>query len=767
MVPVAGVVAAAVVAVVAQYHPLGAARAGGVISALVLLATGVMLLLNARGRDDRLAIRLLAAAMVVLALSQALVAGYVGDHTVAYPTAGDDVGVLSVGLFFAALVVGTRGRSRSIDLMRVALDALLLGLSAALLVWRLVLKDELFVDSVAHGVSVSAMSMIMIDCALLAMLALLWLRELETGLLLATLGMALVTTCDVLVVRAVGDPGGRWPWQVGVLSCVAFSLVAAAALRYLPQRSLRQWTVGDEAGARADVRVTVATTLASLALLGGANVTVLRESAGVDRTTATLTMLVVVVFAAREVVGGVLRRSMLRGLTTLAFRDPLTSLGNRRALALRHQSLAGTGVTSLLTLDLDGFKEVNDVLGHARGDALLVSVAEQVAGCLPPDVEAFRIGGDEFAVVVPGDPERALAVAEHLLCAVRSASLSVPGAEVMNVSASIGVAALGPVSPDAGRGPRPSRHGPEAPDVLRALVESGVALRAAKAAGRDRVELFDGPVAAGHRRNQLVERRLRESIDEGTVVPHYQPVVDLRTRAVVGFEALARWDDEVLGRVGPDEFIPVAERCGLVTELGAAVLRRAVRDVVDMHEQHPDLGPLRMAVNCSAVQLRRAGYADTVLSECAAAGLSPEHLIVEVTESLLIDPGDPALRQLALLRDMGVNVAIDDFGSGYSSLAYLTRMPANILKLDRELVSRVVDDPRARHIISSIIGLAGGLQMDVVMEGVETTEVHEVVSDAGGGFGQGWLYGAAAPTSEVIALVRRINAAALLPLGRR
>ena len=580
------------------------------------------------------------------------------------------------------------------------------------------------------------MVILLTEAVLVGLLVLLWLRDLDHGLLPAIAGLGVYVGTDLAITVSILGPGHVRPWQAVALRCVAWPLIGVGVLRYTAMTGARR---GDGPSERADARVTVATTVASVAMLVVALATLLSTRV-LDVVTVQLALVVVFVFGAREVVNGLLRQALLRGLTQQAHHDPLTGLGNRRALT-RRLDAGAPGGAAVLTLDLDGFKEVNDVLGHARGDALLVAVATSVAAApistKSLHVEAFRIGGDEFAVVVPGATERAHVVAEDLLGAVRAAAQAVPGAAAVQVSASVGVAVLGT-------------------DVLTGLVESGVALRAAKEAGRDRVELYDGPIAARHRRGLAVERRLREAVAAGGVVAHYQPVVDLRTGRVVGVEALARWDDPELGRVAPDEFIPVAERSGLIAALGAGVLRQSVGDIASKNAGS-DVGALTLGVNCSVAQLRRTGWADAVLALLTELGLPPARLAVEVTESLFVDVDDPAVRELRALRTAGVQVAIDDFGSGYSSLAYLARMPATILKIDRALTAQVLVDARSEAVLRSIVTLAVSLPMDVVVEGVETRAEHDLVRDAGASFGQGWLYAAAVPIDQLAAVVADIN----------
>jgi EAL domain-containing protein (putative c-di-GMP-specific phosphodiesterase class I) len=241
---------------------------------------------------------------------------------------------------------------------------------------------------------------------------------------------------------------------------------------------------------------------------------------------------------------------------------------------------------------------------------------------------------------------------------------------------------------------------------------------------------------------------------------HYQPLVDLATGRVAGVEALARWTDPLLGRVGPDEFIPLAEQSGLIRALGSGVLRRAVDDIVSSGDRLPDL---TLAVNASAVQARHAHFAREVLDVLDGAGMPPVRLTIEVTESVFVDADDPALAQLTLLREQGVHVAIDDFGSGFSALAYLGRLPASVLKIDQALTGQVGDD-RSYAVMQAVVSLAHTMPMAVVVEGIETPEVEELVRSTGAEQGQGWLYAAAVPVDRLAATVATLeNAIPLIP----
>ena len=756
--PVSGLLAALAVVVVAGAQPRLAVAMGSLAAFLIAAGTGaVMITMRGRSLPGRPPLSMIGAAIMVWGLGQLIISTEMLTNRYGYPSIGDAIALVGVPLAIAGLVRTARTGARAMDVARLALDASLIGASAAILFWRLVFEGRLFVAGADAG-SVMALIVIVAECTVLALVLMVWLRDLDNGLLIALVGVATYTVADLITVYAVAVPGQMWPWQTALLWCFAWPAIGMGMLLFAPIR--RTAAARGIELQRSDARVTIATTVISLTLLAGGVATIFIQRR-FDPATVALALLVTAVFGAREAVIGLQRQSMLGSLSHLAFHDPLTGLGNRRALTNTLDALDVNERTNVLTLDLDGFKEVNDILGHIRGDALLVAVSEHMIECLPADAEAFRIGGDEFAVVVVGTHDRALSIAERLLDAVRRAAESVPGVGAVRTSASIGLARLGEPSVAI----QPAQSG--STDAFVGLVESGVALRAAKEAGRDRVELYDGTVAARHRRGLLVERRLRGAISTGTLVPHYQPMVDLQNGRVYGFEALARWEDDELGSVGPDEFIPVAERSGLVTALGASMLSQVIEDAAELSLIAPDLGPLRMGVNASVAQLRKQGFAAEVIKHLDDRDLPHGVLVVEVTESLFVDIDDPAVRELATLLAAGIHVAIDDFGSGYSNLGYLSRVPASILKIDSELTSRVLHDHRSRAVLSSIVALANGLSLDVVVEGIETAAVHDLVCEIGGRFGQGWLYGAAVPFAEVVEAVRAINAGFLVPRQRQ
>jgi EAL domain-containing protein (putative c-di-GMP-specific phosphodiesterase class I) len=296
---------------------------------------------------------------------------------------------------------------------------------------------------------------------------------------------------------------------------------------------------------------------------------------------------------------------------------------------------------------------------------------------------------------------------------------------------------------------------PTVVDPLGALSASGAALRVAKAAGRNRVEVYDAGVAQIRQRRLRVEERLRSAVESGAITVLFQPIVDLRRGVLAGAEALARWNDPQLGRVDPGEFITVAEQTGLVVAIGEQILEATLSDGVK--EGLFDRG-LRLSCNVSPVQLRVPGFHQVVQEAIASHGVPRDQLVIEVTEQVLVEEGQAA-QTLHRLAALGITIAIDDFGTGYSALGYLQRLPADILKIDRSLTSSLVAEPRSRAITRAVLDLGRTVGVNVVVEGVETSQVDDLVRRMGVGFGQGLHYGAAMTASELGAMADRLNAA--------
>ena len=430
------------------------------------------------------------------------------------------------------------------------------------------------------------------------------------------------------------------------------------------------------------------------------------------------------------------RRTQAR-IAHMARHDGLTNLPNRYAFRERLQealqeSAAGGAMLSVMCLDLDNFKEVNDTLGHPTGDALLCAAAERLTACIRESDMVARFGGDEFAVLQPAiervdDAER---LATRLVEEMRKPFLI--NNELVYATGSVGIS----LSP---------RHGHD-PDVL--LKNADLALYAAKADGRRTYRFFDAEMDERLTRRHIMERDLRQAVAAGDFALHYQPVVHLRSMKMTGLEALIRWPHAVHGMVPPSKFIPVAEETGLIGEIGRWVLQQACADAA----QWP--AHLKVSVNLSAAQFAQGDIVEDIRSALSRAGLRPDRLVVEITESLLLTENTATVDTLHRLKALGVHIAMDDFGTGYSSLSYLRKYPFDRIKIDRAFVNAAKGggDQNAA-IIRTIVNLGASLGMTTVAEGVETDDDLEMLLAAGCPEGQGYLFSPPVPRDKVFEIL--------------
>jgi len=393
-----------------------------------------------------------------------------------------------------------------------------------------------------------------------------------------------------------------------------------------------------------------------------------------------------------------------------AIHDPLTGLYNRallldRATAALDSHGPASGTVGMVLLDLDHFKVVNDSLGHEVGDAALIAITPRLAAALEPADTLARIGGDEFAVLCVdlANPLDAVDRAGRLAQALAE-PIEIAGAPYV-AAASIGVAVAG--APGA--------------DALGLLRDADAAMNRAKGGGRNRIEIFDRSIRYEALRRLQLEHDLRAAIAGDGLILEYQPVVDTATGAPVALEALVRWDHPVRGRIGPDEFVPLAEQTGLVVELGDWVLRTALSHLAQWQLVQLYDPPLKVSVNVSGHQLAVAGFANRVAELLRATPIAPGSLGIEITESVIIDVA-VAHETLEVLRALGVTVLLDDFGTGYSSLAYLEQFPIDVLKIDRSFVVRLDEGNDRAVVLEAILAMARALHLDVIAEGVESAE---------------------------------------------
>jgi diguanylate cyclase (GGDEF)-like protein/PAS domain S-box-containing protein len=435
------------------------------------------------------------------------------------------------------------------------------------------------------------------------------------------------------------------------------------------------------------------------------------------------------------------RRRLEEQLTHQAFHDPLTGLANRalfrdrvsHALALAQRR--GSPVT-VLFLDLDDFKTVNDSLGHAEGDRLLIAAAERFLACARSADTVARLGGDEFAILIEGAdgpeglPERLAAAMSH--------PFSLSGNQV-RVTASIGVASASPED--------------RADDLLR---NADMAMYAAKRHGKGRAETYESRMYADIRERLDLEAALRIAIERRELTLFYQPIVSLQNGDIYGLEALLRWEHPQFGRLLPQHFVPLAEETGLIVQLGSWVLGEACRQLQVWRAAHPERS-LAISVNISGRQLQGAGLNDALRQTLTSSGVEPSSVVLEITESVLMQQTDAVLERLQQLKALGVRLAIDDFGTGYSSLSYLQRFPIDILKIAKPFVEEVGMGADRSALARAIVGLGDTLKLQTIAEGIERAEQRSALIELGCTLGQGhhfWAALSAAAIDELLSTDR-------------
>jgi diguanylate cyclase (GGDEF)-like protein/PAS domain S-box-containing protein len=415
------------------------------------------------------------------------------------------------------------------------------------------------------------------------------------------------------------------------------------------------------------------------------------------------------------------RRAFEDELSRQALHDPLTGLPNRMMLlnrlteALRSEP-GSEGSVSVILVDLDGFKNVNDALGHPAGDELLRIAAQRLLGCVREGDTAARLGGDEFAVLAGHSPH-AVAVGRRIVD-ILSQPFTLAGQEV-RVSASIGIA---------------HHQGSEAAEDL--LRDADIAMYVAKNRGSGRVEVFEPAMGVRALRRISLQQQVARAVDLGEIEVHYQPIIDLKTSRPTTLEALARWRRPDRSVVPADVFIPIAEQTGAIIEIGREVLRQACHAVQLWRRTVPDHSDLGVAVNVSAHQVLSGRLVEHVAEALEDSGLPPSALTLEITESTALEDPDRVAAEFALLRSLGVRIAVDDFGSGYSSLGMLMRLTVDVLKIDSTLLD--FDTTRQGSLVTAVAELGRTLGLTVVVEGVETPDhlarAFEAACDAAQGY---------------------------------
>jgi diguanylate cyclase (GGDEF)-like protein len=437
-------------------------------------------------------------------------------------------------------------------------------------------------------------------------------------------------------------------------------------------------------------------------------------------------------------------RAMAERMTHSFEHDALTGLPNRLllndridqaiAMAPRHDRQV-----AVLFLDLDGFKHINDSLGHPTGDKLLQSIAKRLVGCVRSSDTVSRQGGDEFVVLLTdaGQWEDAVIVAERMLKAVAQAH-PIENHD-LHVTTSIGVS----IYPDDGE------------DAETLIRNADTAMYQAKADGRHSYKFFKPAMNVRAVERQSIEASLREALKNDEFVLHYQPKIDLRTGSITGAEALIRWTHPTRGDLSPAQFVPIAEDSGLIREIGTWVLREACRQARSWLDE--GLPPMTMAVNVSASELSDETYVQRLFATLSETGMEPEVLELELTESVLMKHAHSAAIILQALRRTGIQVALDDFGTGYSSLSYLRDFPIDSVKIDRSFVNEVTSVIEDTSIVKAVISMAQSLGLRVVAEGVENLDQLQFLRAHSCDEAQGFLFSRAVPPDEFAALLTSGN----------
>jgi diguanylate cyclase (GGDEF)-like protein len=652
-------------------------------------------------------------------------------------------------LVIAGLLAMVRTPAGYISHLRGAVEALFIAAGCVLLSWSLIGPTIVSGEVLTFGYVVNLAYPALDAVALAAVLFVAARRGGDplSGLGLLGLGIACLAASDSAFsyLSAHGGVAGATPLDTGWVA--GFLLIALAALK---RGMASRWQHRIAAS-----RLTLA--LPALPAATGMAVTLGQALAngGVRSETALIGILAVLAALGTALLSIVsyenraliehLERRVEEGTAELrhqAFHDPLTGLANRALLADRATQAfararrAGTSV-AMIVLDLDAFKLVNDRLGHHGGDLLLRSIAQRLQDAVRPQDTVARIGGDEFAILMDSasQPQDAVALAQRV-----NEAMHPPfelGGSRQTMTASIGVAV---------------DHAPNT-NFEQLLCDADVAMYAVKSAERDAVALFQSSMHEQARERLHLHSELREGLERGEFWVAYQPEFDSQGRRLVGFEALLRWDNPKRGPMEPERFIPLAEETGLIVPLGRWVLREALREAVGWEAPSDTGEPLSISVNVSGVQLGAPSFLGDVQEALEQAGIDPGRVVLEITESCLVDNSPRTVAVLHSLKALGVRIAIDDFGTGYASISYLQSIPVDILKVDRSFVSAGEAGKRRDELLGAIVNIGHVLSLTTVAEGVEQPSQLSTVNEAGCDLVQGHLLSQPLPQEDVQRLI--------------
>jgi diguanylate cyclase (GGDEF)-like protein len=633
-------------------------------------------------------------------------------------------------------------------------DALLLGVGGLIVSWAFLVTPVLADGghALAHRLLLSSFPVI--DIVLLTLLVRLVLHRRERS---AGFVLLVVSICSILV----GDTSYSL-WTIGVpvdiawadaFYFMAYGAIATASLHPSRARLAAPAPLSSRRWGRSRLAGVSLAMLSPSVLLLVAPTPHLVDRVGRAVLAAALTGLVL--YRTVGAINGFADSE--RRAQRQATHDDLTGLPNR--LRLREHLSAElaspqAGALALLYLDLDGFKLINDSLGHGVGDELLVATAGRLRHHVRTDDFVARLGGDEFVVVTRRTAlEEPRDLADRLLAAFEHPFALSTGQ--VYISPSIGIAHVDRTGPGDSDDPDAFDDADAAGALLR---DADTAMYKAKASGRNRAAVFDASMREAVQARIEAETGLRQALENGDLRVHYQPIVHLRSGAVIGYEALLRWQHPTKGLVLPGAFIPVAEETWLMVPIGAYVLRQALAQVARWRSS--ERADVHVSVNVSARQLRDGDLVHVVEQALQENGLPGEALVLELTESALVEDPAAAAATLAALRRLGVRIAVDDFGTGYSALGYLKQFPVSIVKIDRQFVAGIYENPDDRALVHAIISMTEALGLAVVAEGVESVAQQQVLLDLGCELAQGWHYGHAEPAETVTRSLREERAPA-------
>ncbi|MFG1608421.1 putative bifunctional diguanylate cyclase/phosphodiesterase [Actinoplanes sp. NPDC049265] len=635
-------------------------------------------------------------------------------HRDSYPAVSDYFFLAFVPFMLAGLLLLPGPERSRQDRIRLALDALIVGVSAFMVLWYLVLGPLL--ASRDAGWTELAYSTALPIGDLLLVLAVAMALFRRPG---RQRPMSLRLLTGAVVLQVVADTGYAWSALHGGFTGTNWSHLAWLFAYYL--MAVAAWRAHREAAEPIPGERAARSAVSWLPYAGvGLAYALLSAVAGRGSDRALGGMIVGAVLLTFLVVA----RQMyaLRENRDLAVTDSLTGLANRTLITERLAQLTGQPLrdgkhTAVLVIDLDRFKPINDTYGHDAGDAVLLAVATALRAVIRAGDTAGRLGGDEFAVIINNLPtiRAALAVAERLSDALRTPVIF--GDQLLAVEASIGVAVR-----DA-----------EAPGGEILLHHAETATAAAKRTGRCTV--YSAELDTRSR-----DADLRRGIANDELVVNFQPVVRLDTGRPVAVEALVRWQHPARGLLFPGEFIELAEETGAIVPLGEWVLRAACRAAARWRSEIPAARDLLLSVNLSPRQVVQARLVEVIRVILAETGFPPGQLVLELTESVVLEPDALTVERLETLRDMGVRFAVDDFGTGYAALTYLRRLPVSVLKIDRSFVTGIADDEKERGVAAAVVGLGAAFGLTVVAEGIETEEQADRLREMGCALGQGFHF---------------------------